>query len=101
MDLVKVQLIKLLLRLYDIKESKESNKNKILFNGIDIKNYDIKELRNRILFVSHEPNIFNETVMYNIKYGNETLHEGKIIELCDVIYSREWLLQNRNKSSWI
>ena len=93
----KSTLIKLLLRLYELKES--DNNNKIYFKGNDIKELTLKELREKIVFVSQEPHIFNESVLYNIKYGNENVMDSKIVELCDVIYSRNWLLQNKNKSA--
>ena len=93
----KSTIVKLLLRLYELKSS-DSNINHILFNGVDITEYDLKDLRNKIFLVSNEPRLFDGTVMYNIKYGNEHITEGKIIELCDVIYSRDWLLLNKNKS---
>lgn len=93
----KSTIVKLLLRLYELKDNEDEDINKILFNGIDIKEYNIKDLRNKIFLVSNEPRLFDGSVMYNIKYGNEHITEGKIIELCDVIYSRDWLLQNKNK----
>jgi len=94
----KSTLIKLLLRLYELGEGDDTN-NKIYFKGNDIENLSLKELRNKIVFVSQEPHIFNESVLYNIKYGNETLSDNKIVELCDIIYSRDWILRNKDKSS--
>lgn len=90
----KSTLIKLLLRLYELDES-----NKIYFKGNDIRNMNLKELRTKIVFVSQEPHVFNESILYNIKYGNENLSDNKIVELCDIIYSRDWLLQNKDKSA--
>ena len=92
----KSTLIKLLLRLYELNNSDEEN-NVISFKGTNIKNINTKEIRKRIVFVSQEPYIFNETILYNIKYGNEKVQDKLIIELCDVLYSRDWLLQNKNK----
>jgi ABC-type multidrug transport system fused ATPase/permease subunit len=94
----KSTIVKLLLRLYELKNNTDDEDiNQILFNGVSIKEYDLKDLRNKIFLVSNEPRLFDGTVMYNIKYGNEHITEGKIIELCDVIYSRDWLLLNKNK----
>lgn len=90
----KSTLIKLLLRLYEL-ENKE-NENNIYFRNVNVKDLSLKELRKKITFVSHEPHIFNESVLYNIKYGNENVADNMIIELCDILYSREWLLQNKN-----
>lgn len=92
----KTTLIKLLLRLYELKTS-DDNTNKIYLDDININKISIQELRKRIVFVSQEPNIFNESVLYNIKYGTETISDNRILELCDVLYSRDWILQNRNK----
>lgn len=92
----KSTLIKLLLRLYELDDKKL---NKIYFKGIDIKSMSLNELRRRIAFVSYEPHIFNETILYNIKYGNENVSDDKIMELCDIIYSRDWLLRNQHKET--
>lgn len=89
----KSTLIKLLLRLYDVED------DRIYFKGCDINSMSLKELRDKICFVSYEPCIFNESVLYNIKYGNENISDNKIMELCDIIYSRNWLLQNKNKDT--
>lgn len=89
----KSTIVKLLLRLYELKD----NDSKILFNGTDIRKINLKDLRNKIFLVTNEPRLFDGTVMYNIKYGNEHIQDSKIIELCDVIYSRDWLLLNKNK----
>jgi ABC-type bacteriocin/lantibiotic exporter with double-glycine peptidase domain len=93
----KSTLIKLLLRIYELNDDENQDINKIYFNGIDVKNINLIELRQKIVFVSQEPNIFNESVLYNIKYGNEDIADVKIIELCDIIYSRDWLINNKNK----
>lgn len=95
----KSTLIKLLLRLYELRNHNEGEEetNIISFNGVNIKNINIKELRKKIVFVSQEPYIFNETVLYNIKYGNEKVQDKLVIELCDILYSRDWLLQNKGK----
>jgi ABC-type multidrug transport system fused ATPase/permease subunit len=94
----KSTLIKLLLRLYELNND-NNDANKIYFNGTNIKELTLKELRKRIVFVSQEPHIFNESILYNIKYGNEKVYESKIIELCDIIYSRDWLIQNKDKQT--
>lgn len=91
----KSTLIKLLLRLYNLLPN-ENNNNKIFYKGIDINDFNIKKLREEIVFVSQEPYLFNESIIYNIKYGNETIQDNKIKELCDEIYLSEWLLENMN-----
>ena len=90
----KTTLIKLLLRLYKLPTN---TKNKILLHGVDINQIDLATLRNKITFVSQDSNIFNNTILYNIKYGNEEVSDNKIITLSDFFCSRDWLIQNKNK----
>ncbi|ARF09641.1 ABC transporter [Indivirus ILV1] len=92
----KSTIVKLLLRLYELKEN-DDNTNAILFNNINVNNINLKDLRNKIFLVTNEPRLFDGTVMYNIKYGNEHIPDSRVVELCDVIYSRDWLLINKNK----
>jgi len=88
----KSTLVKLLLRLYELNEN-----SNIYFNNVNIKSINMNELRQKITFVSQEPYIFNDTILYNIKYGIENVDENKIIELCDILYSRDWLVKNHDK----
>lgn len=90
----KSTLIKLLLKLYNL--DKESN---IYFKGVNIKDINDMELRNKIIFVSQEPYIFNETILYNLKYGNNEINDEKIIELGEILNSKNWLIRNKNKSA--
>ena len=50
----------------------------IFYDGINIKNYDIKDLHNQIGYVQQEPSLFNGTLKENIVYGldNENIIEG-------------------------
>jgi ABC-type bacteriocin/lantibiotic exporter with double-glycine peptidase domain len=93
----KSTLIKLLLRLYDLPSNEDPGINKIYIGNKNINEIELKYLRNKIIFVSQDPPIFDGTVMYNIKYGNEEMDDKKIINLCDIIHVRDWLLQNMDK----
>ena len=63
----------LLLRLYD------PNKGRILFGGIDIKDLDIKVLRELISYVPQSPILFNNTIYENILAGNPDASEEAIM----------------------
>ena len=94
----KTTLINLMQRLYDVNNKKDSikisnevnindeeketlldyNKNNIIdeedkigifYDGINIKNYDIKYFHKQIGFVQQEPSLFNGTIKENIIYG--------------------------------
>lgn len=60
----KSTIIQLLERYYDIEEGE------ILLDGINIKEYNLLELRKKIGLVSQEPVLFKRSVYDNILYGN-------------------------------
>ena len=62
----KSTVIQLLNRFYDV----EDGKGEILIDDINIKDYNLYELRKKIGFVSQEPSLFNTTKLENIRYGN-------------------------------
>ena len=73
-------------KLIELNIDNEKNENNILyqkeegifFDGINIKNYDIKDLHNQIGYVQQEPSLFNGTLKENIIYGldNENILEN-------------------------
>ena len=70
----KTTISNLLPRFYDI------NKGKITIDGINIKNFKIKSLREKIGFVQQNIFIFSGTLKDNIRYGNTEATEEDIIE---------------------
>jgi len=50
----------------------------ILIDGIDIKKYDLKHLRQQLSIVSQEPTLFSGTIEYNIKYSRDDASEEEI-----------------------
>jgi ATP-binding cassette, subfamily B, bacterial len=61
----------------------EPTSGEILINGKDIKEYDIKDLRERIGFAFQENYLFNGTILENIRFGRkiskkETMKYAKI-----------------------
>ena len=62
----KSSIIQLLNRFYDV----EDGKGEILIDDINIKDYNLYELRKKIGLVSQEPSVFKRSVIENIRYGN-------------------------------
>ena len=62
----KSSIIQLLNRFYDV----EDGKGEILMDGINIKEYNLYELRKKIGLVSQEPSVFKGPSIENIRYGN-------------------------------
>ncbi|NTV05186.1 MAG: ABC transporter ATP-binding protein [Chlorobiaceae bacterium] len=66
--------VDLLLRFYDV------DSGRITIDGVDIREYDFKQLRRMIGVVSQEVILFNDTIHSNIAYGtNEAITREKVI----------------------
>lgn len=63
--------IQLMLRYYD------PNEGRILLDGHDLKEYDLKYLREKLGLVSQQPYLFSDTVRNNVVMGME---ESELIE---------------------
>jgi len=61
----KSTILALIQRFYDV------DQGEILIDGVNIKEYDLKHLRESYGVVSQEPVLFNGTIEYNIKYSKE------------------------------
>ena len=72
----KSTLIKLLNRFYDV----EDGKGEILIDDVNIKEYNLYELRKKIGFVSQEPSMFKTSVLENIRYGKIDATDEECIE---------------------
>jgi ABC-type multidrug transport system fused ATPase/permease subunit len=68
----KSTMASLLLRLYDL------TGGSLKIDGIDIKDYNVRELRKQIGIVMQEPLLFNTTIKENILYGNDKADDAKI-----------------------
>ena len=62
----KSSVIQLLNRFYDVEEGR----GEILIDDVNIKDYNLYELRKKIGFVSQEPSVFKTSNLENIRYGN-------------------------------
>jgi ATP-binding cassette, subfamily B, bacterial MsbA len=68
----KTTLVQLLPRLYD------PNKGRITFDGIDVRDVRLRDLRLRFGMVTQETLLFNDTVANNIAYGDPGASREKI-----------------------
>eukprot|EP01132_Coremiostelium_polycephalum_P006617 gene6617-8188_t len=72
----KSTVIGLLERFYDPSEGS------VFLDGIDIKQMNVKYLRQNIGLVSQEPVLFAMSIVENIRYGNDNASMEQIIEAC-------------------
>jgi subfamily B ATP-binding cassette protein MsbA len=59
----KSTIINLLCRFYD------SQQGQVLIDGVSIRDVAIKDLRSRIALVTQQTEMFNESILHNIRYG--------------------------------
>ena len=83
----KSSLTRLIQRLYDPTEGS------IRWDGIDIRNADIRSLRRQIALVTQETVLFNDTIRQNIAYGNPTATDAEVAEAARVAYADEFIEQ--------
>ena len=81
----KSTIVNLLPRFYDIKSGS------IKFDGIDIKNFDIKSLRNNISFVFQDNFLFTGTIRENILMGNRNATEEELQNVIKMAHLDEFL----------
>ena len=72
----KSTIIQLLTRFYDV----EDGKGEILIDDVNIKDYNLYELRKKIGLVSQEPVLFKRSVLENVRYGKLDATDEECIE---------------------
>ncbi|MER3492002.1 MAG: ABC transporter ATP-binding protein [Mastigocladus sp. ERB_26_2] len=74
----KSTLVKLLLRYF------EPNEGQILIDGQDIRTLDVGNYRRRLAIVHQEVDVFNGTVLDNLKYGRPDVSLEQVEEACRI-----------------
>lgn len=81
----KSTLINLIPRFYDI------TSGEITIGGTNIKDLDIKKLRDRIGFVPQKGVLFTGTIIENIKYGNERITDEMVKKALSISQSSKFV----------
>jgi ATP-binding cassette, subfamily B, bacterial MsbA len=81
----KSTLIDLIPRFYD------PTAGNVMIDGVDISEFDIKTLREKIAVVSQDTFIFNTSVRNNIAYGTEAATEAKIRQAAELANALEFI----------
>lgn len=82
----KSTLARLLFRFYDV------SGGKILIDGVDIRDYTQSSLRRHIGIVPQDTVLFNDTIYYNIAYGNTTASAEEIYQAAKDASLHEFIL---------
>jgi ATP-binding cassette, subfamily B, multidrug efflux pump len=90
----KSTLINLIPRFYDATEGS------ILIDGINIKDYSLKELHNKLGYVPQKAILFNNSVKNNVAYGDNgknNIDDKKVKEAIKVAQAEEFVLKMKDK----
>ena len=92
----KTTLIQLISRLYDATEGE------VKVGGVNVKSYDMKELRNRVAVVLQKNLLFSGTIKDNLRWGNKEATDEEIIEACKLAQAEEFINTFPDKyDTWI
>lgn len=81
----KTSLVQLIPRLYD------TSRGTVKIDGIDVKNYPMKHLRDAIAVVLQKNTLFSGTLLSNLKWGNENASMDEIKEACQIACVDEFI----------
>jgi len=73
----KTTIVRLIPRLYDV------DKGSVKVDGVDVKDWDLKELRNSIAMVLQDDYLFSGTIKENISYGRPEASEEEVLEMAE------------------
>ena len=82
----KSSLVQLIPRLYDVTVGSVS------VGGIDVRNYDIKTLRDSVAMVLQKNQLFSGTIKDNLRWGNENATDEEMIEDCKLSAAHEFIM---------
>ena len=87
----KSTLVNLIPRLYDV------TGGKILIDGVNIKDADLKELRHKIGFVPQKGILFSGTIKSNIGFGKNRITEEELEKSAKISQSLEFINEKEDK----
>lgn len=83
----KSTLVNLIPRFYDV------SKGSIRIDGIDIREYDIKDLRSKLGIISQKAFLFSGTIADNIRFGNDQATREDIEHAAKVAQAYEFIME--------
>ena len=81
----KTTLVSLMARLYD------ATKGDVKIGGVNIKDYDLKTLRDNVAVVLQKNTLFTGTIRSNLLWGKEDATDEEIMKACDLAQCTEFL----------
>ncbi|CEN26901.1 ABC transporter ATP-binding protein [Paraclostridium sordellii] len=89
----KSTLIKLIPRLFEV------NEGEVLVDGINVKDMDLKVLRDKIGYVPQKSVLFTGTIKENIVYGDDDASNDDIKSAIDISQSKEFINEKKDREN--
>jgi subfamily B ATP-binding cassette protein MsbA len=87
----KSTIANLIPRFYDV------DQGMVLIDNENVRNYSLKSLRTQIGIVSQNVNLFNTSILENIKYAKRDASEDEVIEAAKRAYAYDFIMDLPNK----
>ena len=81
----KSTLVQLIPRFYDV------TLGKILVDGVDVREYNLKALRQKIGFIPQKALLFTGTIAANLRYGKEEASQEELSQAADVAQAKDFI----------
>lgn len=85
----KSSLVNLIPRFYDV------TKGEIYIDGVNVKDYRIEALREKVGIVLQKAQLFKGTIRDNIRWGKKDATDTEIMEALDIAQAREFVREKR------
>jgi ATP-binding cassette subfamily B protein len=82
----KTTLVQLIPRLYDV------TTGSLKVGGIDVKDYDIKTLRDNVAMVLQKNVLFSGTIKENLRWGNENATDEELENACKLAQAHDFIM---------
>ena len=83
----KSTLIQLIPRFYDVTEGQ------VLVNGQDVRDYQLKDLREKIGYIPQKAQLFTGTIEDNLRYGKKNATQAEMEQVAEIAQAAEFISQ--------
>lgn len=92
----KSTLINLIVRFYDV------TNGRVLVDGVDVREYDIYSLRNKVGFIPQKALLFSGSISQNIRYGKELATSEEIEESAQLASASDFIQEKPHQyDEWL
>ena len=91
----KSTLVNLINRLYDV------NEGEVLLGGINVKNYDLKTLRDNVSVVLQKNVLFSGTILDNMRWGKKDATLEEVKKVCHLACADEFIETFKDKYDYV